>query len=218
MHSNSGVPNHAYALMVDGGAFNGRTVTGIGLAKAGKIQYRTLTNYLTTGSNFLDNYRSLQQSCTDLIGTAGITAADCVSVKDALDAVEMSQAICAIPGEPELCPAGQTRTDLFFDGLEAGGGNFVLQTAVGSNSWFLGDFFAKTGVLHLLNLPQTPGAHRFQRRHESGRSRSRPGLAFSSATCGNSSAMRDARPRPSVTARSSRSALMAGRAGPMPAA
>lgn len=113
---------------------------------------------MTNGSNFLDNYRSLQQSCSDLIGTAGITAADCVSVKDALDAVEMSQAICAIPGEPEPCPAGQTRTDLFFDGLEAGGGNFVTQTAQGSSSWFVRDFFAKTGVLHLDNEPQTSGA------------------------------------------------------------
>lgn len=157
VHSNSGVPNHAYALMVDGGTFNGRTVTGIGLAKAGKIQYRTLTNYLTTGSNFLDNYRALQQSCSDLIGTAGITAADCGEVKDALDAVEMDQAICATPSEPALCPAGQTRTDLFFDGLEGGGSNFGTQTGVGSNSWFLGDLFAKTGVLHLLNVPQTSG-------------------------------------------------------------
>lgn len=155
VHSNSGVPNHAYALMVDGGAFNGRTVTAIGLTKAGKIQYRTLTNYLTTGSNFLDNYRSLQQSCNDLIGTAGITPADCVSVKDALDAVEMSQAICAIPGEPEPCPAGQTRIDLFFDGLEAGFGNFVTQTPVGSNSWSRQSFFAKTGVFYLDNFPQT---------------------------------------------------------------
>jgi len=157
VHSNSGVPNHAYALMVDGGVFNGRTVTGIGLTKAGKIQYRTLTSYLTTGSNFLDNYRALLQSCNDLIGTAGITATDCGEVKDALDAVEMSQAICAIPGEPELCPAGHTRTDLFFDSLEAGFGNFVTQTPVGSNSWSRQSFFAKTGVFYLDNFPQTAG-------------------------------------------------------------
>ena len=157
VHSNSGVPNHAYQLMVDGGTYNSQTVTGIGLTKAGKIQYRTLTFYLTTGSNFLDNYRSVQQSCTDLIGTAGITATDCGEVKDALDAVEMSQAICGIPGEPDLCPAGQTPTNLFFDGLEAGAGNFVTQTPVGSNSWSRDDFFAKTGIFHLDNFPQTAG-------------------------------------------------------------
>ncbi len=43
VHSNSGVPNHAYALMVDGGTYNGFTITGIGLSKAGAIQYRALT-------------------------------------------------------------------------------------------------------------------------------------------------------------------------------
>ena len=51
VHSNSGVPNHAFALMVDGGSYNGRTVTGIGLTKAAKIQYRALTTYLTSGSD-----------------------------------------------------------------------------------------------------------------------------------------------------------------------
>jgi Zn-dependent metalloprotease len=30
VHGNSGIPNHAYALMVDGGTYNGRTITGIG--------------------------------------------------------------------------------------------------------------------------------------------------------------------------------------------
>ena len=87
VHTNSGVPNHAYALMVDGGTYNGFTVTGIGLTKAGKIQYRALTVYLNSASDFLDNYNALNQSCTDLVGTAGITAADCTQVKNALDAV-----------------------------------------------------------------------------------------------------------------------------------
>ena len=49
VHFNSGVPNHAFALMVDGGTYNGRTITGIGLAKSGLIQYRALTAYLTSG-------------------------------------------------------------------------------------------------------------------------------------------------------------------------
>ena len=66
VHSNSGVPNHAFALMVDGGSYNGRTVTGIGLTKAAKIQYRALTTYLTSGSTFADNANALNQSCSDL--------------------------------------------------------------------------------------------------------------------------------------------------------
>jgi Zn-dependent metalloprotease len=94
VHTNSGVPNHAYALMVDGGTYNGYTITGIGLTKAGKIQYRALTRYLVSGSKFSDNYLALQQSCTDLIGTADISANDCTEVKKALDAVEMSRTPC----------------------------------------------------------------------------------------------------------------------------
>jgi hypothetical protein len=94
VHTNSGVPNHAYALMVDGGTYNGFTITGIGLTKAGKIQYRALTQYLVSGSKFLADYLALQQSCTDLIGTAGISASDCAEVKKALDAVEMSKTPC----------------------------------------------------------------------------------------------------------------------------
>ena len=110
VHSNSGVPNHAYALMVDGGVYNGKSVTGMGLTKAGKIQYRALASYLLSASDFLDNYNVLLQSCQDLIGTAGITAADCTEVKDALDAVEMSSFWPCTPTQgavPALCPAGQ---------------------------------------------------------------------------------------------------------------
>lgn len=94
VHTNSGVPNHAYALMVDGGTYNGFTITGLGLTKAGKIQYRALTRYLVSGAKFLDDYLALQQSCTDLSGIAGINASDCAEVKKALDAVEMSKTPC----------------------------------------------------------------------------------------------------------------------------
>jgi len=89
VHTNSGIGNHAFALMVDGGSFNGFTITGITLTKAAKIEYRTLTQYLTPTSSFQDNYEALLQSCNDLIGVVGITASDCVELQKALDAVEM---------------------------------------------------------------------------------------------------------------------------------
>ena len=47
VHSNSGVPNHAYALLVDGGSFNGVNVTGIGLDKAANLWWYNQTHYLT---------------------------------------------------------------------------------------------------------------------------------------------------------------------------
>ena len=43
VHSNSGPPNHAFAMLVDGKEFNGVTVTGIGFTKAIHIYYRAMT-------------------------------------------------------------------------------------------------------------------------------------------------------------------------------
>src|SRR5262249_34043763 len=121
VHSNSGVPNHAYALMVDGGSYNGFVITGIGLIKAGKIQYRTLTTYLVSGSDFLDHYNAVKQSCIDLIGVVGITLADCTEVGKALDAVQMANPAPCQPPQPvsvPYCQAGQRPSDIFFDTLE----------------------------------------------------------------------------------------------------
>lgn len=137
VHINSGVPNHAYALMVDGGTYNGKTIAGIGLTKAGKIQYRTLIHYLLSASDFLDNYNAVQQACTDLIGVAGITAANCTAVKKALDAVEMANSVCGQPTSPALCPAGQNPNNLlFFDDLEnPTSGKWTTNTLRGINHW-----------------------------------------------------------------------------------
>ena len=129
VHSNSGVPNHAYALMVDGGVYNGFTISGIGLHKAGKIQYRALTTYLLSGSNFLDNYNALKQSCADLT-PAVVTAAECLEVAKALDAVQMANPLPCPDAQPvsvPLCPAGQVANNVFFDNLEnTGSGNWVI--------------------------------------------------------------------------------------------
>lgn len=121
VHSNSGVPNHAYALMVDGGTYNGETVTGIGLLKAGKIQYRALSEYLLSASDFLDNYNALRQACRDLIGTAGITAGNCTEVGQALDAVEMNLTWPCVPVQaaaPAFCPVGQSPELAYYDDFE----------------------------------------------------------------------------------------------------
>jgi Zn-dependent metalloprotease len=137
VHSNSGVPNHAYALMVDGGPYNGVTVIGIGLTKAAKIQYRALTRYLASGSDFLDNYNALRQSCTDLVGTAGITNANCAQVTRALQAVQMNRPVCRKPPEPPLCPvASQRPVMLFQDNLEnTTSGRWRTLMGPGVNHW-----------------------------------------------------------------------------------
>jgi Zn-dependent metalloprotease len=140
VHTNSGVPNHAYALMVDGGTYNGFTVTGIGLIKAGKVQYRALTTYLLSASDFLDNYNALKQSCSDLIGTAGITAGDCTEVGKALDAVEMANPWPCSPPQaavPLFCAPGQVPSNVFFDNLEnTFSGNWAITTLSGNSHWY----------------------------------------------------------------------------------
>ena len=121
VHRNSGVPNRAYALMVDGGTYNGQTVSGIGLDKAGRVQYRALSRYLLSASDFLDNDAALRQSCQDLVGSAGITATDCIQVEKALDAVEMSLTWPCSPQQaavPAFCPAGQGPELWYYEDFE----------------------------------------------------------------------------------------------------
>ncbi len=73
VHTNSGVLNFWYYLLVTGGsgtndngfAYN---VSGIGLDKAGAIAYRTLTTYLTSTSTYANTRTYSLQAATDLYG------------------------------------------------------------------------------------------------------------------------------------------------------
>jgi len=91
VHINSGIGNKAAYLMTDGGSFNGKTVTGLGITKVAKIFYEAQTNLLTSASDYNNLADALQQACTNLVGTAGITASDCQQVANAIIATEMNQ-------------------------------------------------------------------------------------------------------------------------------
>ena len=139
VHTNSGVDNHAYALMVDGGSYNGQTITGIGLTKAAHVYFRAKTHYQGPATDFADHADALEQSCADLTGTnlASLTtggpsgeilsAADCSQVHKALLAVEMRTppSQCGfVPllakNPPANCPAGKSAKNLFIDRFENG--------------------------------------------------------------------------------------------------
>lgn len=101
VHTNSGVPNHGYALLVDGGTFNGQTIGALGLTKTAHIYYRAMTTYQNLTSDFEDHADSLEQSCADLIGVnladivtgapsgQSLTASDCAQVEKVAAAVEL---------------------------------------------------------------------------------------------------------------------------------
>ncbi len=67
VHINSGIPNHAYALLVDGGTYNGVTVSAIGMTKAARIHWEA-QNLLGPASEFPDHADALDTACAALIG------------------------------------------------------------------------------------------------------------------------------------------------------
>jgi bacillolysin len=134
VHTNSGVNNKAAFLMTDGATFNTRTVTGLGITKVARIYYTVLTTMLTSASDYADLANALPQACANLVGTAGITAADCGEVSDAVAAVEMSVSPPASPTTPDapVCPSGFAATTLFADDIESpNSGRWTLQP-----SWY----------------------------------------------------------------------------------
>jgi bacillolysin len=137
VHSNSSVNNKAAYLMVDGGTFNGKTVTALGITKVAKIYYYAQSNLLTSGSDYADLYYALQASCAAQIGTAGITGADCQEVLDAVDAVEMNlQPVAGFNPDVAACDvAGEYPVNNFYDDMEAGAGNWTSAATTGTDHW-----------------------------------------------------------------------------------
>ena len=138
VHINSGVANHGYALLVDGGSYNGQNISAIGLTKAAHLYYRAQTVYQGPASNFADHADALEQSCRDLTGMnlndlktgaiSGevISASDCAQVAKMAVAVELRtpptqcnfrEVLAKSP--PPLCPSG-TPTALLSDNFDGG--------------------------------------------------------------------------------------------------
>ncbi len=152
VHSNSGVVNHSYALLVDGGTYNGVTVQGIGLDKAAAIYFRAQSTKLVLNSGFPELADALETSCGEL-ALAGepikelstdpndsvdspdlITSADCAQVSAAAAAVELRTdptSQCGFQpqfasGDPAFtCGAGTTPTTLFAEDFEGDAGENI---------------------------------------------------------------------------------------------
>lgn len=96
VHTNSGVGNYMFYLLVHGGSGtndygDSYAVTKIGLAKADKIIYRTETVYLTPTSQYNDWRIACINAATDLYGAASATV---TQVKNAWHAVGVGDYYC----------------------------------------------------------------------------------------------------------------------------
>jgi Zn-dependent metalloprotease len=157
VHTNSGIPNHAYALLVDGGTYNSVTVAGIGFTKAAHIFWLAQSQYLTRTSDFAALADALEAACAALVGTnlpalgfssanpglSGemITAGDCAAVANAIAAVAMrAEPDCDFtpllaPTTPALCPMDDFQ-QLFFDDFESDfAGWTATEDPVNPGSW-----------------------------------------------------------------------------------
>ena len=156
VHINSGIPNHAYALLVDGGNYNGQVIIGLGFTKAAHIFWRAQSQYLTATSNFIDLANALEASANDLLGAnleglsttataAGpsgeiITAIDVQQVINAVLAVELriepiQCGFTPIIGDaPAICNAGMNNP-IFFEDWETGMDGWTVGQVPVDSSW-----------------------------------------------------------------------------------
>jgi hypothetical protein len=125
VHTNDGVGNKAAYLISQGGTFHGLTTSGIDgtdprLTKTATL-YTEVIKRLTSGSEYADLARVLTTTCDELAATgrAGFTGTDCVSVRRAVTATEMTQPpadpTAAAAEAPDTCPAGTYKKMLFHD-------------------------------------------------------------------------------------------------------
>jgi hypothetical protein len=154
VHTNSGVPNHGFALLVDGGTYNTHTIGAIGLVKAAHLYFRTQDVYQTPTTDFDGHADALEMACTDLIGVpleglsvtetpAGLsgqsmTAEDCSQVSEMIAAVELRtdpaeqcnfQPVLQ-PGAPDACADTDSEDDPFTvyeEDFEAGLGAWTIE-------------------------------------------------------------------------------------------
>ncbi|QRQ99906.1 M4 family metallopeptidase [Dyadobacter sandarakinus] len=156
VHINSGILNHAYALLVDGGTFNGQTIRGIGLTKAAHIFWLAQSQYMTATTDFAAQADILEAAATSLVGinlrslttktgAAGnsgsiITSSDVVQLSRVMLATEMrSEVSCGfrplLKPVASLCEGANENLAIFFEDFEDGLGKFTVSNQSSSTSW-----------------------------------------------------------------------------------
>lgn len=151
VHTNSGVPNHAFALLVDGGTFNGQTISGIGPIRAAHIYWYAMTAYQGPATDFAAHADALEASCAALVGAdlpapstdtptptssgLSITAGHCAELAKVILATELRseptqcdfKPIFA-PDPPQLCAGLGAKLSISSTDWETGLGAWIAGT------------------------------------------------------------------------------------------
>lgn len=155
VHSNSGVQNYWYYLLVEGGAGSNDNneafqVNGIGWEKASKVAFRNLTVYLSQYSDYNDARAYAIQSAEDLFGGC---SAEVIAVTNAWHAVGVGskyQVGNAVSSFTSITTEGCTVPfDITFENTSSNGGN---------SYWDFGDGVTSTEV-HPTHTYNTPGVY-----------------------------------------------------------
>ncbi|RZM19300.1 MAG: M4 family peptidase, partial [Pedobacter sp.] len=169
VHSNSGVTNHLYSLLADGGTYNGYTMTGIGFVKAAHLWWKAQTTYLTATSDFANFADALEAAANDLIGinlqglsttgtAAGLsgqtfTTADLQNIRNGILAVQLRTSPATqcnytplLKPVPDLC-ASATANPLFKETWENGLGNWTATNIpTNASSWEVRNWVVKDNL------------------------------------------------------------------------
>ena len=86
VHSNSGINNKLCFLLTDGGTFNNRTVTGLGIDRVADLYYEVNAHLLTAGADWKQLYQTLRQAASNL----GWSTAEQANLVRACEAVEIT--------------------------------------------------------------------------------------------------------------------------------
>jgi len=136
VHTNSGVVNKTVSLITDGGAFNGQTITAVGVTKSIRIWYQA-SQLLTSGSDFAALGDALNQACSSLLGTASISSSDCDQVAKATTATELANPpVKATTPQATVCSVDEPSV-IWSDSFEAGPlVGWSRGSAIGATSWW----------------------------------------------------------------------------------
>ncbi len=101
VHTNSGIHNKAAFLLVNGGTFNGYTISGIGIPKAEQLFYNVLTVRLWESAQLIDarNAALSEASWQQVLGR--FTRSDVCQVQNAYAAVELGIGDKNCDGQPD---------------------------------------------------------------------------------------------------------------------